>query len=49
VAWIDLDEGPRFLSNVIDVAEPDLTLIGRRVQIEWESHEALSVPLFRLA
>lgn len=49
VAWIDLDEGPRFLSNVIDVAQPDLSLIGRRVQIEWELHEALSIPLFRLA
>lgn len=48
VAWIDLDEGPRFLSNVLGVAEPDLSLIGRRVTIEWEPHDEVSIPLFRL-
>jgi hypothetical protein len=48
VAWIDLDEGPRFLSNVTGVGEPDLSLIGRRVTIEWEPHDEVSIPLFRL-
>lgn len=47
VAWIDLDEGPRFLSNVIDAGEPSLGLIGRRVEISWEDHEGVSIPLFR--
>lgn len=48
VAWIDLDEGPRFLSNVIDAGEPSIELIGRRVAIVWEDHEDVSIPLFRL-
>ena len=46
VAWIDLDEGPRILSNVIGVA-PEEVSIGQRVQIEWEEHEALNIPLFK--
>ncbi len=48
VAWIDLDEGPRFLSNVIGVTSPDLSLIGKRVEITWEGHEGVSIPLFKL-
>lgn len=48
VAWIDLDEGPRLVSNVLGVAAPDLGLIGKRVRVEWESHESVSIPLFRL-
>ncbi len=49
VAWIDLDEGPRILSNVIGVKDPLKDVkIGQRVQVEWENHEALSVPLFRV-
>ena len=47
VAWIDLDEGPRFLTNVVGVAAPDLSLIGTRVAIEWEMHEEVAIPLFR--
>ena len=47
VAWIDLDEGPRLVSNVIGVEDPlgDVQ-IGMRVQVRWEEHEELSVPLF---
>ena len=48
VAWIDLDEGPRLMSCVVGVGTPDLDLIGRRVQVEWEHHETVSIPLFRL-
>jgi len=48
VAWIDLDEGPRLISNVIGVTQPDMSLIGSRVAVEWEAHETLSIPLFRL-
>ena len=47
VAWIDLDEGPRLVSNVVGVEDPlgDVQ-IGMRVQVRWEEHEELSVPLF---
>ena len=48
VAWIDLDEGPRLVSNVLGVAAPDLGLIGKRVRVDWETHESVSIPLFRL-
>jgi len=48
VAWIDLDEGPRLLSNVVAVADPAAELrVGQRVQVEWEAHEELAIPLFR--
>ena len=50
VAWIDLDEGFRLLSNVVGIDDPttDLT-IGQRVVVEWEPHEELAIPLFRPA
>ncbi len=47
VAWIDLDEGPRILSNVVGVDDPTRDLAcGQRVEVTWEEHEALNVPLF---
>lgn len=48
VAWIDLDEGPRILSNVVGVDDPlnDVS-IGQRVEVEWEEHEELCIPLFK--
>ena len=48
VAWIDLDEGPRILSNVVGVA-PEEVHIGQRVRIEWEEHKELNIPLFKPA
>jgi len=48
VAWIDLDEGFRMMSNVVGVADPGRDLhIGQRVQLEWEDHGELAIPLFR--
>jgi uncharacterized OB-fold protein len=48
VAWIDLDEGPRVLSNLTGVADPTRDVkIGMRVAVEWEPHEELAIPLFR--
>jgi uncharacterized OB-fold protein len=47
VAWIDLDEGPRLLSNVVGVEDPGAVRVGQRVRVEWEEHEQLSIPLFR--
>jgi len=50
IAWIDLDEGPRILSNVVGFDDTAGNLgCGRRVVLEWEEHEQLSIPLFRLA
>lgn len=48
VAWIDLDEGPRILSNVVGVTDPLTDIkIGMKVQVEWEAHDELSIPLFK--
>jgi uncharacterized OB-fold protein len=48
VAWVDLDEGPRLLTNIVGVDDPlnDVS-IGQRVEVEWEEHEELSIPLFK--
>ena len=48
VAWIDLDEGPRILSNITGVGgDPGEVLeIGQRVRVVWEEHETLNIPLF---
>jgi len=47
VAWIDLDEGPRLLSNVVGIDDPTTDLeIGQRVAVTWEDYEELSIPLF---
>ena len=48
IAWVDLDEGPRILTNITGVADPGAELEpGQRVAVEWEQHEELSIPLFR--
>ena len=49
VAWIDLDEGPRLVSNVVGVEDPASVRIGMRVKVRWEEHEKLCVPLFEPA
>ena len=45
VAWIDLDVGPRLLSEVI-TADASSVAIGDRVSLTWEDHEQVSLPLF---
>ena len=50
IAWIDLDEGPRVLSNVVGVKDPGQELaIGQRVVVEWEPYDELAIPLFKPA
>ena len=49
VAWIDLDEGPRLVSNVVGIEDPSGVRIGMRVKVRWEEHEGLCVPLFEPA
>ena len=48
VAWVDLEEGPRILSNVVGVADPLKDIhIGMPLELEWEEHDTLCIPLFR--
>ena len=48
VAYVDLDEGPRFLTNVTGVEDPSSDVhIGQRVTLDWEEYEELSIPLVR--
>lgn len=48
VAWVDLEEGPRVLTNLVGVSDPAAELtIGQSLMVEWERHEELSIPLFR--
>ena len=50
VAWIDLDEGPRILSNIIGVQDPlNDVQIGMKVRLAWEEHEEVNIPLFEPA
>ncbi len=45
VAWIDLDEGFRMLSNVVGVDVGEVH-IGQRVRVEWDDQDEVSLPLF---
>jgi uncharacterized OB-fold protein len=46
---VDLEEGPRILTNVVGVADVDQVTIGMPLELTWEEHEELSIPLFRPA
>ena len=49
VGFIELDEGPQMMSNVID-ADPESVAIGDRVQIVYQDvMPDLTIPLFRPA
>lgn len=45
VAWIDVDEGFRMLSNVVDV-DPEQVTVGQRVRVRWLDQEGLALPAF---
>jgi uncharacterized OB-fold protein len=45
VAWIDLDAGPRLLSEVV-TADPASITIGDRVTLTWEDDDQVALPLF---
>ncbi len=50
LAWIDLDEGFRMLSNVVGVENPsDGVQVGQRVQVEFEEQDSgdFPIPVFR--
>lgn len=47
IAWVDLDEGFRMLSNIVGVEDLDRLQIGQRLRVDWEDHPSLALPLFR--
>ncbi len=53
IAWIDLDEGVRMASNIVDV-EPDEVRVGQRVAVDFERFPEDApafgdlVPVFRI-
>lgn len=51
VAYVDLDEGFRILTNVTGVANPVTDIkIGMRVKVKWEDQESgIALPLFEPA
>jgi len=51
VAYVDLDEGFRILTNVTGVADPLTDVkIGMRVRVKWEDQESgIALPLFERA
>jgi uncharacterized OB-fold protein len=53
LAWVELDEGPRLLTNVV-ACEPSQVGIGMPVRVEFarperDDDEAFAVPRFRPA
>jgi uncharacterized OB-fold protein len=48
VSLVDLAEGPRLISNVID-CPPDQVRIGMPVRVVYEDHEEYTLPKFRPA
>ncbi len=45
VALVDLDEGFRMLAEVD--AEPDAVHVGMQVEVGWEDHDEIAIPVFR--
>jgi hypothetical protein len=48
VAYVDLDEGFRIMTNIVGVADPVKDVkIGQRVKVQWEDQSTgISLPLF---
>ena len=49
IAWVDLDEGFRMLTNIVGVDEVESVAIGQRVRVDWLDHDSVSLPAFRPA
>ncbi|HEY5476221.1 MAG TPA: Zn-ribbon domain-containing OB-fold protein [Tepidiformaceae bacterium] len=49
IAYVDLDEGFRILTNIVGVNDPTMDIaVGQRVQVEWQDQESgIALPLFR--
>lgn len=48
VAIVELDEGPRLATNIVGCSPDDVT-IGMRVEVSFEDHDDIALPVFRPA
>jgi uncharacterized OB-fold protein len=48
VAIIELEEGPRLPGNIVGVSPADVR-VGLPVAVEWEHHDDVTIPRFRIA
>jgi uncharacterized OB-fold protein len=46
VAYVELDEGPRMLTNIVD-CDPDALAVGQRVSITFDQAGEYKIPRFR--
>jgi uncharacterized OB-fold protein len=48
VAYVDLDEGFRILTNIVGVNDPTTDIsVGQRVKVQWDDQESgIALPLF---
>ena len=47
IAWVDLDEGFRMLTNIVGIDDVADVAVGQRVQVDWIDYDAVSLPAFR--
>lgn len=45
LSYVDLDEGFRMMTNIVDVP-PEQVKVGMRVRVKWEDHDEVSLPFF---
>jgi uncharacterized OB-fold protein len=46
LAYVDLDEGFRIMTNVVGTNRPEDVKCGMRVKVAWEDYEEVALPLF---
>ena len=46
VSLVDLDEGPRLVSNVVDIPPADVK-VGMAVEVVFEDHDEYTLPKFK--
>lgn len=46
VAIVELDEGPRMITNVVDAADPEALRIGQKLRLKIEQEPGVAVPRF---
>ncbi|WP_424533548.1 Zn-ribbon domain-containing OB-fold protein [Sphaerisporangium viridialbum] len=47
IALVDLDEGPRLMTNIVDVAaDPEALTLGMRLEVRFEERGEMFLPMF---
>ena len=46
LAYVDLDEGFRIMTNVVGTPRVEDVKCGMRVKVQWEDYEEVALPLF---